>query len=263
MGKMKNLTGQVFGKLTVLECAGKPDGRRYHWLCRCECGKEKVVLGTSLTSGNTKSCGCGKYSGLARYNQEQSDKSKIELGTRFGKLEVIEDLGLIPHVEGHNRRGYLCKCDCGNLKEASGNRLKSGQLLSCGQCGLRSKGEYLVQSFLEENDLPFVYDCVYLPLLQETGRRLRFDFIVYKDCTYQEPVVFVEFDGRQHLTGPDTSNWGRSLDTLETIQERDRIKNDFCVKHNLRLIRIPYWKEKITEQDIFGDRYLVKGVDEL
>lgn len=33
MGKMKDLTGQHFGKLLVVECAGKLDGRRYSWKC--------------------------------------------------------------------------------------------------------------------------------------------------------------------------------------------------------------------------------------
>ena len=130
--------------------------------------------------------------------------------------------------------------------------------MSCGQCGFHSKGEFLIRQFLENNNYSFVYDTVYIPLLRETGRRLRFDFIVYKDCTYQEPLVFIEFDGRQHIDGPDTVNWNGSTDTLEDIQERDRLKNEFCIKHNLRLIRIPYWKNTITEQDIFGDKYLVK-----
>ena len=258
MGKMKDLTGQKFGKLTVIESAGKLDGRRYHWLCQCECGKEKVVLGSSLTSGNTKSCGCGKYDGFKQYNQEQSDKNKLSIGQKFGKLTIIEDLGFIPHVDGHRRRGYLCECECGNRKEVSGNRLASGQLMSCGQCGFHSKGEFLIRQFLENNNYSFVYDTVYIPLLRETGRRLRFDFIIYKDCTYQEPLVFIEFDGRQHIDGPDTVNWKGSTDTLEDIQERDRLKNEFCIKHNLRLIRIPYWKNTITEQDIFEDKYLVK-----
>lgn len=264
MAKIKDITGQVFGKLTAIECVGKPQGKKtYYWKCQCSCGKVVEVDGASLRSGNTKSCGCGKYDGFKKYNQEQSDKNKLEIGIRFGRLEIIEDLGFIPHVEGHNRRGYLCRCDCGNTKVASGNQLTTGNLISCGQCGLRSKGEYLIQKFLEENDLPFVYDSIYLPLLKETGRRLRFDFIVYEDKNYETPLMFIEFDGRQHITGPDTKVWGHGSDSLQDIQERDRIKNAFCLKHNLRLIRIPYWKETITKEDIFGETYLVKGVDEL
>ena len=261
MGKMRDLTGQVFGKLTVIECAGKLDGKNYYWHCKCECGNEKDVVGSALTSGNTKTCGCGKYDGLKKYNQEQSEKSKLKIGTRFGKLEIIEDLGFIPHVEGHNRRGYLCKCDCGNLKEVTGNSLSNGHTLSCGQCGLRSKGEYLVQKILEEKGCLFTYDSVYLPLLKETGRRLRFDFIVYNND--ETPIMFIEFDGRQHYTGPDTEHWSRTTDTLDSIKERDKIKNKFCLQHNLRLVRIPYWKREITESDIFGDKFLMKGDDDV
>lgn len=46
-----------------------------------------------LRNGNTKSCGCGRYDGLKKYNQDQSEAGKIENNTRFGKLTVIEDIG--------------------------------------------------------------------------------------------------------------------------------------------------------------------------
>ena len=57
-----DLTGRVFGRLTVLsESAERPTAPdRTHWLCRCECGREKVVAGLNLVSGNTASCGCGR-----------------------------------------------------------------------------------------------------------------------------------------------------------------------------------------------------------
>ena len=126
----------------MIECAGKIDGRRYHWVCRCDCGKIITINGASIRSGNTKSCGCAKYDGLKNYNLEQSEKNKIENGTRFGKLVVIEDIGLKPHVEGHNRRWYKCQCDCGRIKEVMGNSLKTGHTMSCGSCNFNSSGEY-------------------------------------------------------------------------------------------------------------------------
>ena len=70
------------------------------------------------------------------------EKNKIENGTRFGKLVVIEDLGLRPHVEGHNRRWYKCQCDCGCIKEVMGNSLKTNHIMSCGTCNFNSSGEY-------------------------------------------------------------------------------------------------------------------------
>ena len=56
--KIRDLTGQVFGKLTVVSLAGSSNRGRAMWLCRCECGNEKTVTGNNLTSGSTKSCGC-------------------------------------------------------------------------------------------------------------------------------------------------------------------------------------------------------------
>lgn len=54
------LTGRVFGRLTVRAFAGIGSGYTTMWLCRCECGNETVVVGKNLVAGRTKSCGCGK-----------------------------------------------------------------------------------------------------------------------------------------------------------------------------------------------------------
>jgi hypothetical protein len=68
----------------------------------------------------------------------------------------------------------------------------------------------------------------------------------------------IEFDGRQHTNGPEAI-WSQS-DSLEIIQERDAIKNNFCLSHNYPLVRIPYTKiNYINIEDILGDEYLVKG----
>ena len=257
MGKMLDLTGQKFGKLTVISCAGKLDGRRYSWNCQCDCGNTCVVLSGRLRNGNTKSCGCGKYDGLKQYNLNQSEKNKILIGTKFGKLTVIEDLGFRPQVEGHTRRWYKCECECGNIKEIMGNMLKQGQTSSCGLCNFNSRGEYEIFKLLSENNIKFKYDIPFDDLSEESGRRLRFDFIIFNDNN--KPIRFIEFDGRQHFTGPDTSYWGHSQDTLKTILEKDQIKNQFCLKHNYPLVRIPYTVKKICYDDIFTDKYIVKG----
>ena len=53
--------------------------------------------------------------------------------------------------------------------------------------------------------------------------------------------------------------WSKS-DPLELIQERDNIKNNFCLENNYPLVRIPYTKiNNITIEDILGDKYLLKG----
>lgn len=55
-----SLTGCKFGKLIVADFSYEKKNKS-HWLCKCDCGKFKVIIGSSLISGNTKSCGsCGK-----------------------------------------------------------------------------------------------------------------------------------------------------------------------------------------------------------
>ncbi len=53
----KDLTGQRFGRLTVLEFV--PDKKSHaSWLCQCDCGNKKVIRGNSLKGGKVLSCGC-------------------------------------------------------------------------------------------------------------------------------------------------------------------------------------------------------------
>ena len=56
----KDLTGQKFGKLKALYPTNKYRNSHILWHCKCDCGKELDVIGASLISGNTKSCGCIK-----------------------------------------------------------------------------------------------------------------------------------------------------------------------------------------------------------
>lgn len=55
---MKDMTGQRFGRLVVIERATEKRRQGVYWHCRCDCGNEIDVLGTSLRCGDTKSCGC-------------------------------------------------------------------------------------------------------------------------------------------------------------------------------------------------------------
>lgn len=53
----KDLTGQRFGRLTVVKYVGKQN-KRSMWLCKCDCGGETISSCTNLTSGGSTSCGC-------------------------------------------------------------------------------------------------------------------------------------------------------------------------------------------------------------
>ena len=79
--KAKDLIGGIFGRLTVLERAENGKGGDARWLCICECGNKKVILGSHLRSGKIKSCGC--------YQKEFLEKCRTKHGYRHTRLYGI------------------------------------------------------------------------------------------------------------------------------------------------------------------------------
>lgn len=69
MSKLIDLKGVRFAHLVVTERAGADKHGHVMWLCQCDCGKQKVVKGHKLLSGDYKSCGCMHY----KYGHGQSD----------------------------------------------------------------------------------------------------------------------------------------------------------------------------------------------
>lgn len=57
-----NLIGKRFSYLTVIDVAGINKNGKRNWVCKCDCGNVVTKVGSSLISGNTKSCGCKKNS---------------------------------------------------------------------------------------------------------------------------------------------------------------------------------------------------------
>lgn len=58
MGKLIDLTGQRFGRLTVVERAAQTNDGKATWVCVCDCGNRCVVIGALLRNKHTRSCGC-------------------------------------------------------------------------------------------------------------------------------------------------------------------------------------------------------------
>jgi hypothetical protein len=55
-----NLSGQIFGRWTIIKRAGKNKRGSTLWLCHCACGNEGYVITSALKNGSSKSCGCLK-----------------------------------------------------------------------------------------------------------------------------------------------------------------------------------------------------------
>ncbi len=117
MANIKDLTGQRFGRLVAMERTADHKGHCFLWRCQCDCGKEAQVRTYFLTHGIARSCGC---------LQEESRRVDIT-GQRFGRLVAIRPIG---------KRGkgfaWLCRCDCGQTREATAAQLLEGIVRSCG-----------------------------------------------------------------------------------------------------------------------------------
>lgn len=87
MTQLNDLTGQKFGKLTVLEYAGSKYGRS-SWKCQCECGNIYIASQHGLTYGETLSCGCLKSS----YGEKRINEILLEQNIKFKREYEFSDL---------------------------------------------------------------------------------------------------------------------------------------------------------------------------
>lgn len=128
MAKVKDLTGQRFGRLTVMGPTEMRKNRFMVWECKCDCGNTAYVVGAYLTNGRTKSCGC--------LREDNHVARLLDLtGQRFGRLLAIR-----PTEERKNSSVvWECLCDCGNTVFVRSQSLQKGVTQSCGCLQSESK----------------------------------------------------------------------------------------------------------------------------
>lgn len=81
--KFRNLTGERFERLVVLRLYSATNP--ISWVCRCDCGREKVIKGGSLMNRMTKSCGCLRSEmRTAKNKREVGEKSPNWEGKKIG-----------------------------------------------------------------------------------------------------------------------------------------------------------------------------------
>lgn len=79
MSKPLDLTGQRFGKLTVIKRVENNKHGSSRWLCRCDCGNTVFVVGHQLKRGKPKSCGCLKIEVLSQIRDKYHPATKAKL----------------------------------------------------------------------------------------------------------------------------------------------------------------------------------------
>ena len=287
MSKLIDLTGQEFGKLTVLRRVENRNGR-VTWECQCECGKRIVATGHDLKANHITSCGqhkaidltgqkfgeltvikkvgsdnsrrsvwlckcsCGEECEYPSYVLRKSDAITCKnhyVNTMIGK--TFGELTVIEqtrHVD--NKHMFLCKCSCGSTIEVSGWNLRSEHTRSCGCMGV-SIGETHIKRLLKENNITYTNNKTFESCkFPDTGYYGFFDFYIHDD-----PCI-IEFDGKQHFdyrgVGWDTK------DCYLKTHSHDLFKNKWAWENNIPMKRIPFKeRDKLTIHRVMSNEFLI------
>jgi hypothetical protein len=130
MGKRIEMEGRVFGRLVVIDVHSlAADGTRMYQ-CLCECGGYRVVRGTTLRKGITKSCGCLQRSGGVDHEALRASRAAL-FATRsarlWGRLAPLSQ-----RFDELAEEWWLCRCECGVTREFRKRDVMAGCSRSCG-----------------------------------------------------------------------------------------------------------------------------------
>lgn len=121
--KQIDMTGQRFGKLTVIKAAGTNIHKKRLWECVCDCGKHTTVTGSDLRNGHTKTCGCAWHKENAAVFHDAFVEMRTSKGETF--LVDIDDYNLIKGTcWWMNSHGYITGCV--NGKDVLMHRILTG-----------------------------------------------------------------------------------------------------------------------------------------
>ncbi len=95
MGKIIDLTGQKFHRLTVIEYCGLQDNRHAYWKCRCDCGNICYKMGYLLRNGEVKSCGCAQYDQRSKMGHDNGTTKKHILNDTINKNNTSGKKGVM------------------------------------------------------------------------------------------------------------------------------------------------------------------------
>lgn len=170
-------------------------------------------------------------------------KTGTLVGQTFGQLIVLKEL----EKRSASGKQYLCECQCQahTIIIVNACDLRSGHTQSCG-C-VRSFGEFKVSQILSQLQINFKKEYSFEDLVSNKNVKLRFDFYL------PDRNILIECQGQQHYE--NTGGFFDEQAFLE-LQERDKLKKQYCKKHNIKLIEIPYWDYKNITKEYIQERLM-------
>ena len=236
---INNLTNKTFGYLTVVRITEKRYKDKVIWECKCICGNIIQVVGNSLTSCNTTSCGCRHKEIITKDITQQV----------FGYLTA-----LFPTKKRDSMGSVIwkCLCICGNNHDVSLNNLtnKVNPVSSCG-CRRISKFHEDVRNTLKNLGIEILQEEY--PLPQKTSV-LYVDILVF----YKNMLIAIECNGIQHYKPIDA--FGGEEGYKKQV-ERDNRKKKSLRGLNIPLLEVHYNEKNLEEflKESLQDVYLTRN----
>lgn len=184
------------------------------------CGYEFYMTPHNFLSNGNR---CPKCNGGVRKKTTDYFKSEVGELTK-GEYSFLDE------YQGNNSKSTFIHMKC--LKEFQTTPDSFLRGTRCPYCYSTSTGEKGIENYLTKKNISFVKEKTFDDL--RFKRKLRFDFYI------PSLNLCIEYDGRQHFVPIDI--WG-GKDSLKENQLRDQMKNDYCQRNNINLLRINY-KEK-------------------
>lgn len=205
------------------------------------CGYKWKPYAKNLISGyGCYNCSC-KNKGI---NMRKTHDIFIEEINKIhnGKISILSE-----YKTGLDKIEVKCNV-CGNewISNTSRTLLRRG----CSKCNF-SKGENLISNILNELKINYIEQYTFDELKTEDNGIPIFDFALFDENNNIKKVI--EYDGVQHFTA--IKKWG-GIKRLERQQKIDSFKDNYCIKNNICMIRIPY-----TDLKIINIKYLKDIID--
>lgn len=245
---LENLTGQKFHRWTVIrraESVLEPRGKLATvWKCRCDCGVERDVRASSLKGNLTYSCGC--------YKHEQLSVKRDLVGQTFGLWDVLEksDELFISPTNGRWYYTWLCKCECGTIRNVVEQALISNKSASCG-CTMEPSLEAFTREYLDESDISFSRQKTFHDLRGVGNGLLSYDFAIYDE--FENIICLIECQGKQHF---EPSEFFGGEPQFQVQLEHDRLKRKKAHDLKIPLLEVDYRSKTYKSVFVIIDDFL-------
>lgn len=203
---------------------------------RCKCGEIFETTQGALYHKNKTCCDSCTRRRLGEERKLELDYIKL-----FCKEKGVE---LLSEQYINNTTPLKFKCKCGEVfYKAWNNFVKNSRCKTCNK--IASEGETRISLWLEENEIDFVSEYK----IEECTdiNPLPFDFAIFDNTGL---LCLIEYDGIQHYEPRPFGS--KNSDKIEqnflTCQKHDKIKDNYCEEHGIKLIRIPYWDKNNIEK---------------